>query len=482
MTVRVAAIAVVALAGVVRAQTCMWTESPTVLPRPQKRVGAAIAYDSVRQRVVLFGGFGLAGVPLGDTYEWTGTAWVLAATMGPSPRADARMAFHPGLNKTVLVGGWDGGTVFFGDTWIWEGTAWVHASGTGEQYEGGPVAFDNVNSRLLRLSYSGNQFRMKALNTATYAWEVISGPVLGASGLGPSYAMAFDSSRGAMVIYGGSTLSPLGNAWWEFSGAGSGSWVRRGVGPPGRMGAQMAYDSTRTRIVLFGGRGESFYSSPSEVFGDVWECDGTTWIERTEDGPGRRCGHCMVFDGARVFSFGGAGAYGVPVSQLDYHQDVWRYDGAQSRGVLIAQAPAAQSAFVGQVVEFAIVAPGAISFQWYRNGAVLDNGGEYSGVTTDTLTISGVTVVDRAVFSVQASAGCGAATARAALRVFDQFCFSNCDGSTVQPFLNINDFMCYLNRYAAGDLRANCDGSTAVPVLNAVDFQCFLSMYGAGCG
>ncbi len=60
-------------------------------------------------------------------------------------------------------------------------------------------------------------------------------------------------------------------------------------------------------------------------------------------------------------------------------------------------------------------------------------------------------------------------------------CYANCDGSTAPPVLNVNDFSCFLNRYAAGDAYANCDGSTASPVLNVNDFSCFLNSYAAGC-
>lgn len=60
-------------------------------------------------------------------------------------------------------------------------------------------------------------------------------------------------------------------------------------------------------------------------------------------------------------------------------------------------------------------------------------------------------------------------------------CYANCDGSTTAPVLNVSDFICFLNRYSAGDSYANCDGSTAPPVLNVSDFVCFLNRYGAGC-
>lgn len=60
-------------------------------------------------------------------------------------------------------------------------------------------------------------------------------------------------------------------------------------------------------------------------------------------------------------------------------------------------------------------------------------------------------------------------------------CYANCDGSSHAPVLNANDFLCFLNKYAAADSAANCDGSTATPVLNANDFQCYLNAFAAGC-
>ena len=60
-------------------------------------------------------------------------------------------------------------------------------------------------------------------------------------------------------------------------------------------------------------------------------------------------------------------------------------------------------------------------------------------------------------------------------------CYANCDNSAASPVLNVGDFTCFLQKYAAADLYANCDGSTAVPVLNVGDFTCFLQKYAAGC-
>jgi hypothetical protein len=60
-------------------------------------------------------------------------------------------------------------------------------------------------------------------------------------------------------------------------------------------------------------------------------------------------------------------------------------------------------------------------------------------------------------------------------------CYANCDSSTAPPILNVQDFSCFLTKYASGDSYANCDNSTSPPVLNVQDFSCFLTKYASGC-
>ena len=60
-------------------------------------------------------------------------------------------------------------------------------------------------------------------------------------------------------------------------------------------------------------------------------------------------------------------------------------------------------------------------------------------------------------------------------------CYANCDGSTAPPILNVNDFICFQQKFAAGDTYANCDGSTATPILNVNDFICYQQRFAAGC-
>lgn len=56
-------------------------------------------------------------------------------------------------------------------------------------------------------------------------------------------------------------------------------------------------------------------------------------------------------------------------------------------------------------------------------------------------------------------------------------CYANCDGSTLSPILNVDDFLCFVDRFAAGDPYTNCDGSTQEPILNVDDFLCFINEF-----
>jgi hypothetical protein len=69
-------------------------------------------------------------------------------------------------------------------------------------------------------------------------------------------------------------------------------------------------------------------------------------------------------------------------------------------------------------------------------------------------------------------------------------CYANCDGSTVAPILNVDDFTCFINAFAQAQTLphneqitayANCDGSTTAPALNVDDFTCFINAFAIGC-
>ena len=60
-------------------------------------------------------------------------------------------------------------------------------------------------------------------------------------------------------------------------------------------------------------------------------------------------------------------------------------------------------------------------------------------------------------------------------------CYADCTGPGPPPMLNVEDFSCFLARFAAGQFYCNCDESTTPPILNVADFTCFLRKYAQGC-
>src|SRR5687767_12725981 len=87
-------------------------------------------------------------------------------------------------------------------------------------------------------------------------------------------SLAYDSARSRTVLFGGFTSGgvSLGDTW-EWTGE---TWLPRdtNIAPSVRRTAAAAFDSTRGRTVIFGGFG-------SDYLGDTWEWDGTSWLERT---------------------------------------------------------------------------------------------------------------------------------------------------------------------------------------------------------
>jgi hypothetical protein len=83
-----------------------------------------MAYDESRKRIVLFGGAGVNGDALDDTWEWNGETWVEQRTpVKPLPRAGHTAAFDAQEGGVVVFGGRDGESLK--DVWRWDGAAWA---------------------------------------------------------------------------------------------------------------------------------------------------------------------------------------------------------------------------------------------------------------------------------------------------------------------------------------------------------------------
>ena len=95
----VPALLVVAVLVSSLAAQMVWTKTPTLL---SGRSGHGLAYDAVRQRVVLFGGRDQYGNPLSETWEWDGANWVeRVPEQLPAARMGHAMAYDAAEEKKV---------------------------------------------------------------------------------------------------------------------------------------------------------------------------------------------------------------------------------------------------------------------------------------------------------------------------------------------------------------------------------------------
>jgi len=143
--------------------------------------------------------------------------------------------------------------------------------------------------------------------------------------------MAYDSTRGVSVLFGGSGSTGSSSSTWEWDGT---NWTQKSpaTSPPARLWAAMTYDSGRSRMVLFGGDG------PNGLLGDTWTYDGSTWTQMNPaSSPTPRDGPAMAFDPTRgrAVLFGGHDSNG----RLG---DTWEWDGANGTQIPVTAAPHAR--------------------------------------------------------------------------------------------------------------------------------------------
>ncbi|MBI3447641.1 MAG: hypothetical protein HY049_01780 [Acidobacteria bacterium] len=346
-------------------------------PKPPDRHFHAIAYDSARGRVVLFGGVGDSGL-LSDTLEWDGTAWVnVTPAVSPPARYGHALAYDSSRGRVVLFGG-NGLNGFLADTWEWDGTAWVNVTPAVSPPARFVHALTYDSARARIVLFGGRSAAAPYYLADTWEWDgttwvnvtpAVSPPARS------NHAMAYDSARGRVVLFGGSNGSHLDDTWERVGTV----WVRvmPAASPPARMTYAMAYESARGRVVLFGGYGNGFLA-------DTWEWDGAAWVDVTPAvSPPARYGHAMAYDSARgrVILFGGL----REVSPY-YLADTWEWDGSAWVGVALAVSPPARSDHAlaydsarGRVVLFG-------GSQNYFSGPFLADTWEWDGTTWSDVT------------------------------------------------------------------------------------------------
>lgn len=290
-------------AGAISSQTWelgngVWTWAST--GDPSARHAHAMAYDFGRGVSVLFGG-SIYGARDGETWEWNGTNWTPRPVTGPSPRSSHAMAYDAARGVTVLFGGSTGPGVYNDETWVWNGTTWTQRAVTGPSARWShAMAYDP--ERGVTVLFGGKT--VAGANGETWEWDGSSWTQRLGTGPAPRYstAMSFDAVRGVVVLFGGYDGEYNYNFGdtWEWDGT---SWAQRQPtgSPSPRHGHAMAYDSVRGASVLFGGYAGNAYSA------ETWEWSGTNWRWLPISGPSPRVEHAMVYDAERGTSvvFGG---------------------------------------------------------------------------------------------------------------------------------------------------------------------------------
>jgi hypothetical protein len=283
--------------------------------RPAARSGHALAYQSARGRIVLFGGSDALG-PIRDTWEWDGTTWTnRAPALSPSARSSHAMAYDSQRDRIVLAGGADRVTVIT-DTWEWDGNAWSQwVPAAPPARHGHALVYDSLRGRVILTGGYG-----LFLFADTWEWDgsiwTQRNPPASPQPPRESLALAYDSARDRVVLFGGLGISVLSDTW-EWDGS-TWSQPQPAASPPARLGHALAYDSARGKVLLFGG---STNMNPP-FLADTWEWDGATWTPRTPAvSPPARYRHALAYDSARgrVVLFGGNN--GAVLA------DTWEWDG-----------------------------------------------------------------------------------------------------------------------------------------------------------
>ena len=317
---------------------------------PPPRAQHAMAYDSKRERLVVFGGLyndSRTNIVYGDTWEWDGSQWQQRfPSNSPPARYNHAMAFDSVRGETLLIGGYLNAPEV-NQTWAWDGTNWFLRS-------------TNVPPRL----------------TSTY---------LGPYSVYNGVTMAFDEHHGAAVLFG-----PFGASTyqvWEWAG---GTWVANepaAASDPGVLdsrGGCAFYDSSRGMVGFAGASPYLYY----------WRPQTGTWPSRyyrfnslvdgaTDYLPS---GAQVVYDAGKraLLQFGGGYSF--------YNDPPRTRVLAFSDNPVIFQNPIATNVFPGQAITLRAGVTGGgcgpLYYTWYHNGQAVPASARYTGIGTPTLGIN----------------------------------------------------------------------------------------------
>jgi hypothetical protein len=244
--------------------TGKWTNRTSAATKPEARSGAAMVYDSTRDKSVLFGGRTSTGLNLQDTWEWDGKTgvWTLVDIVKnlPPARAQHAMVFEKSTGKVLLFGG-------------------------GRSSSGGNDAPLGVALSL------GDTWQY---DSTTQTWSE-SKPAI-APAARHDFGMAWDSTRNKAVLFGGLSVAKPGDTAagqqdvWDWDPSLE-TWTDRtatGDKPSARYAHGLVFDVSRKLVVLFGG----WDASTGFGLRDLWDWNPSSeraWNRRPASRPRITC-------------------------------------------------------------------------------------------------------------------------------------------------------------------------------------------------
>ena len=291
---------------------------------PSARYSPAMAYDSLADRIILFGGFAMPVSSYGETwsYDANTNAWThLTPPSSPTWRYSHAMAFDALSGFSILFGGRDLSSAR-SDTWSysWATNMWIPLSSAGPtNRHSHAMAYDAESAKVILFAGAPGVGLSPpkdtwALDSITHTWAV----KLTSPSPRRGEALAYDSMFDRVILFGGLLPSgPSSDETWAYEvGAHSWTLMNPSLHPHGRFGSAVTYDSRSHRVIVFGGCCSGTGRSLNETW--VYDFLANVWTERTPAvGPSARYGSAMAYDSEsdRSVLFGGTNS-----------NETWAYD------------------------------------------------------------------------------------------------------------------------------------------------------------
>jgi N-acetylneuraminic acid mutarotase len=258
-----------------------WMELRPSGALPSARAACSMAYDPATRRLIMFGGRDDTGTRLNDTwaYDPAANSWSELRPSGTLPlgRAGHVMAYDPSGGRLIVFGGRSSETDLLSDTWAYDpatnGWTELMPSGNLPPARAQPaMAYDPAAHRLIM--FGGWDLDTDFGDTWAYDPSANTWADLDPSGTVPparsGHDLAYDSSAGLLIMFGGVAGENHYNDTWKYDAAVN-TWTRfyvfQGAAPAPRTGQSMVYNPSTDRLIMFGGAPTGPYD-----LNDTWAC------------------------------------------------------------------------------------------------------------------------------------------------------------------------------------------------------------------